>query len=346
MMETLILKKSDLSAFLKAIAEKTELYAPLTHKRIGQFEKIKDNFEAAIKELSHYKNTKISIKDFFFKPCEAMFEVKKGEQLTIEEYPIETKPRAFFGVRACDAKALSILDKVFSWDYLDSSYLAARERSSLIGLGCINPCSTCFCTSLEIEPASAVDVDINFIDLGDRYFVEVKTDKGQNLIQDIKLCTNSMEEDKKLAEQKKKESRDKISRFIDAKRSVRILADNFEDPYWEDVARKCIDCGICTFLCPTCHCFDILDEASRAFSRRCRFYDACSFKNFTKMPVENPREERYRRYRQRIRHKYSYYVENFGVIACVGCGRCIEYCPVNLDITRTLNELPEREAVR
>jgi sulfhydrogenase subunit beta (sulfur reductase) len=110
----------------------------------------------------------------------------------------------------------------------------------------------------------------------------------------------------------------------------------FEDSVWETLAPQCIDCGICTFLCPTCHCFDIQDEGSAVEGERVRLWDACTFYNYTKAHAGQPRPTHYRRYRQRIMHKFRYYPENFGRTLCVGCGRCIEYCPVSIDLRQIL----------
>jgi ferredoxin len=111
---------------------------------------------------------------------------------------------------------------------------------------------------------------------------------------------------------------------------------DFEDPVWETIAQQCVDCGICTFLCPTCHCFDIQDEGSAVKGERVRLWDACMFYNYTKAHAGQPRPQHYRRYRQRIMHKFRYYPENFGRTLCVGCGRCIEHCPASIDLRAVL----------
>ena len=138
----------------------------------------------------------------------------------------------------------------------------------------------------------------------------------------------------------KKAAAEKVTRKIDTQAIAAKLPEAFNDnEFWEKVAAKCVSCGICTFLCPTCYCFDINDEKLGSNGARYRNWDCCSFPLYTQMPMENPRKEKWRRVRQKVSHKYLFYPELFGMIACTGCGRCIRLCPVNWDITQTLNSL-------
>jgi ferredoxin len=135
----------------------------------------------------------------------------------------------------------------------------------------------------------------------------------------------------------------KVTRKVDTKDIGKKLQACFSDrDYWEKVAAKCISCGVCTLLCPTCFCFDICDEMVKGQGARYRGWDSCSFRLYTKMPMENPRKEKWRRVRQKVCHKYEFHPMNFGVVACTGCGRCIRLCPVNWDITQTLSSLRAR----
>jgi len=151
------------------------------------------------------------------------------------------------------------------------------------------------------------------------------------------------EADETKAKKVKESSYRKVTRKIDIEDIKQRLLPAFDNQdYWEKVAAKCLSCGICTFLCPTCYCFDINDELVENKGKRFRSWDSCAFPIYTKMPMENPREEKWRRVRQRVYHKYEFYPMNFSVIACTGCGRCIRHCPVNWDITQTLNNLPAK----
>jgi len=149
--------------------------------------------------------------------------------------------------------------------------------------------------------------------------------------------------DEARAKEAKETAYNKVTRKIDTEGIKEKLLPAFDNQgYWEKIAAKCISCGICTFLCPTCYCFDINDELVRDHGARFRNWDSCAFPIYTKMPMENPREEKWQRVRQKVCHKYEFYPMLFDVTACTGCGRCIRLCPVSWDITQTLDSLPAK----
>jgi len=231
----------------------------------------------------------------------------------------------------------------FNDPYQDPYYLSKRSNTVLIGLGCTNPYDSCFCTSLGISPGEPTDVDLMLTDIGGEFLVEEVSDAGKQLIAKTSGLAEATEAENTRANEVKEASFSKVTRSIDTKDIGSKLLACFEDEdYWERVAAKCISCGICTLLCPTCYCFDISDELVKQRGTRFRCWDSCAFPLYTKMPMENPREEKWRRVRQKVCHKYEFYPMNFGVIACTGCGRCIRLCPVNWDITQTLNSLPAK----
>ncbi|MBI2869089.1 MAG: 4Fe-4S dicluster domain-containing protein, partial [Chloroflexi bacterium] len=205
------------------------------------------------------------------------------------------------------------------------------------------PYDSCFCTSLGLEPGFSPDVDIMLADAGDAYLVEPVTEQGASLLADLEKAGP---DDATRLKDIRQTARRLVSRELETGDiSDRVLG-VFEDrSFWEKAAAKCLSCGVCTFLCPTCYCFDITDKRSGASGARSRRWDSCAFPEYTRMPAENPREEKWRRVRQRVGHKYVFYPRLFGDIACTGCGRCIRACPVNLDITRLLAGLPARAAV-
>jgi ferredoxin len=252
--------------------------------------------------------------------------------------PQET--RVIFGAYPCDVAAFPILDKLFTWDFLDSLYLGARERTIIVSLACETPCETCFCVSLGGSPADIEGTDILLTPLEEAYHVQVVTERGKALIE--KYSTYFGASDPERDQQRRLFEENARSKIIDLMDVMDIHERlDFDDPVWETIAQQCIDCGICTFLCPTCHCFDIQDEGSAggrssSTGERVRLWDACTFYNYTQAHAGQPRPQHYRRYRQRIMHKFRYYPENFGRTLCVGCGRCIEHCPVNIDLRQVL----------
>jgi ferredoxin len=265
----------------------------------------------------------VSLKEFLFPQRERLL----GYQLGIEGATLDASSAptgattVIFGARPCDAMALPIVDEVFSWDYVDSSYVQRRQNTVIVTLACEEPCETCFCPSLT--------------PLGEVYHVQIITDRGKGLVEEYAGLFQESDQSQNRAKARfEEEAVAKITKGVDINGLDKAL--RFDNPVWETLTQQCIDCGICTFLCPTCHCFDILDEGSPDQGERVRLWDACTFYSYTKAHAGQPRPTHYRRYRQRIMHKFRYYVENFGRTLCVGCGRCIQYCPVSIDLTKVL----------
>ena len=333
------IKKKDIGNLLSQWNKEFSVFAPSRETGIVKMAKW-DGEDTSF--LDWYRNTVISPKADFLPNMEEMFGFQKDTEGYHLELPApdETK-RLFFGIRPCDAKALAILDMVFGEGYEDSYYLTRRQNTLLVGLGCTNPCDSCFCTSLGISPAESDDVDLIFIDIGDEFLIEAASDKGKELIAKTKELAESTPGDEGRAREAKETARQKVTRKVNTEDINKRLQSSFEDEgFWKKAAAKCVSCGICTFLCPTCYCFDINDDSANGDGARFRSWDSCSFPAYTKMPMENPREEKWRRVRQKVNHKYLFYPILFDNIACTGCGRCIRLCPVNWDITQTLDSMP------
>ncbi len=294
--------------------------------------------------LDWYRNTVVPPKASFFPPMEKMFGFQKDKEGYHLELPAsDGQKQLIFGIRPCDARALAILDMTFKDAYEDPYYLARRKSAILVGLGCTSPCDSCFCTSLGVKPAESIDVDLMFADIGDEFLIEEVTDKGKGLMGKTNWLEETTQADEARAKEAKEVAYNKITRRVDTEDINKKLLSSFEnEEHWEKVAAKCISCGICTLLCPTCYCFDINDEVVKRGGARFRNWDSCSFPVYTKMPMENPREEKWRRVRQKVCHKYAFYPMLFGTIACTGCGRCIRLCPVNWDIAQVLDRLPAK----
>ena len=294
--------------------------------------------------LDWYRNTVVPPKASFFPPMEEMFSFQKSKDGHHIEPPApDEHKQLIFGIRPCDAKALAILDMTFEDTYEDPYYLSKRRNTVLVGLGCTKPYDSCFCTSLGSSPTDQTNVDLMLTDIGNEFVIEEVSDKGKELIALTTGLEEATEADEARAKEAKEAAYSKVTRKLDTKDIDKQLLASFDDQdYWEKIAAKCISCGVCTFLCPTCYCFDINDELVKEQGTRFRSWDSCGFSVYTKMPMENPRLEKWRRVRQKVCHKYEFYPMNFNVIACTGCGRCIRLCPVNWDITQTLESVPAK----
>ena len=292
--------------------------------------------------LDWYRNTVIPPKANFLLNMEKMFGFGKDDGSYKLELPApEESKQLIFGIRPCDAKAMAIIDMVFRDAYEDTYYLNRRKNTLLIGMGCVNPYDSCFCTSLGFGPMEGGDVDLMLTDIGDAFLIEEVSDQGKELLARTEGVEEATQEDEARGGEARDTANNKVTRKIDTGEIEKRLPLSFDNKeFWEKVAAKCVSCGICTFLCPTCYCFDINDEMVRGDGARFRNWDSCSFSLYTQMPMENPREEKWRRVRQKVHHKYNFYPMLFDIIACTGCGRCIRLCPVNWDITRTLESVP------
>lgn len=286
-------------------------------------------------------NFKIPPKEIFFPRSEKILEYVQDEEVRVREVLPPEEKKILFGVRPCDAKAILLLDKVFDSPYRDPYYLRKRENTIFMGIGCNLPQSTCFCTSLGGSPFSEDGLDLLFTDIGDRFVVKGITGEGQRLLEKYEQFFERAKKsdlDKKLNVEK--EAINKIKPKIALKGIEKRLDGMFEDAFWDRIYQKCLGCAVCTYLCPTCHCFDITDETMDEGAQRFCTWDSCQFALFTlQASGHNPRMSEKERVRQRIMHKFNYFVKNYGEIACVGCGRCIKNCPVNFDIRQILLEL-------
>lgn len=328
-MDKLVLSKDDLQKFIDELLKKDTIYAPVEDNGTVIFNQIKKSNEPNF----NYQNSKFPPKALIFNQTETLFKFKPGPKGDIEPIKIDEK-KIIFGLRPCDAKSLAILDHAFTGDYKDPYFLKRRDNSILIGLACIKPGVNCFCTSLDDSPASSKYVDILFTDIGDKYYVEVITNKGKQIIKNVsKFFKPAKEKDTKNKKEIEKRSINSIKRSQKTEKIVEKLDKIFENKFWKEVADRCIGCGTCTYLCPTCHCFDIQDESTLTKGARIRVWDTCMNPEYTvHASGYNPRPARTNRVRNRVYHKYNYYPKNFDIIACVGCGRCIDLCPVNIDI--------------
>ncbi len=338
-MDSFVLLKKTLPTFIEKLSDEYDVFAPTRKDNIFEYKLISKPSDINL----DFVNSRLPPKSILLQQTETLFKFKPGRKGKILPKEISEDKKIIFAIRPCDAKSFSILDTVFDSDFKDSLYLSKRENSVLIGLSCNNPGVNCFCTSFGDSPTSSKFVDILFTDIGEKFFVETISDKGKKLVEKITdLFEKATEEDKNLKDSAEKEAIDTIKRNMKLEGVVEKLDEIFESQLWHSIAMKCIGCGTCTFLCPTCHCFDMQDEATLKEGARIRVWDSCMYSEYTMHASgHNPRPARMNRVRNRVYHKFSYFPKNSEYTACTGCGRCIEFCPVNIDIIDVIAKVRE-----
>ncbi|MGA1869124.1 MAG: 4Fe-4S dicluster domain-containing protein [bacterium] len=289
-------------------------------------------------------NSPISPKHLFFPQSEVLFSfTRKKNDVIIKGIGNHNKSRILIGIRSCDAAAMTLMDNVFGGDYKDHLFLAFRKKTFVISLACNEPEDLCFCTSVDLSPFSEKGSDILLCDIGDgKFFAHIITEAAEEFYLQFKdKFLEPTQNDIQERERRCERALGKLTQYFPVKDIKAWLDNNFDSPLWKILAPECIGCGTCTFLCPTCHCFDIVDESQAYMGERRKNWDSCAFEHFTQMQAHQPRPFQWQRFRQRIMHKLKYFVDRFSEVACVGCGRCRAKCPVNIDIIDVIRRIEQ-----
>ena len=257
-------------------------------------------------------------------------------ELKVQE-PAEPTPTVVFGLLGCDAGGVSTFDPIYGGErFPDKYYLKRREATILIARACNDILSTCFCRWVGGDPADRKHADILATELTDGWLLEPLTDRASSVLGSA-LLKDARETQAENAETLHNTARDAMGEAPDLNGVDTALLARFEDQdFWWRHSSGCIACGACTYLCPTCHCFTITDEAAGQGGIRLRAWDTCMAALYTlEASGHNPRTQKAARLRNRVGHKFSYFLRNNkGTISCCGCGRCIKSCPSSVDIRR------------
>ena len=333
------LSLNKLNDLFAAVAEKQALYLPVDNKA-GQAEF--RTWEQGV-EMSRALNTTRSAKDFFFPQTENMMEFKvEGKKIELIDTRSETEDFVVFGVRACDARSFTILDKVFLVDPVDTYYANRRAHGTIVTLACTRPTETCFCSAFDIDPANP-EGDIAAWMTETELYLKALTEKGTALLDSVADLLEDAEET--AVDAQKKAIGEIMAKLplqnlpLDAFKPEKML-EFFDSPKWKTLSESCLGCGTCTFVCPTCQCYDIKDFDTGHGVKRFRCWDSCMYSDFTKMAHGNSRLSQVERFRQRFMHKLVYFpANNNGEFGCVGCGRCLSKCPISMNIVKVMKTL-------
>jgi ferredoxin len=283
-----------------------------------------------------------SWKKYLFPPRQTLLKVEKnnGSFTVIDDH--EPAPRyAFIGVRGCELQAIHIQDRIFlGGDYQNPHYKARRQQVFVLAVNCTEPGGTCFCASMGSGPQVGQGFDLALTELDDIFIVEVGSEVGATMMRETQWRPAGAFELQQardaLATAKKN-----MGRQLDTSDLPNLLYQNLEHPHWREVADRCLSCANCTMVCPTCFCNDVLDvsDLSGTHLERVRVWDSCFSIEFSHVHGGNIRPHVSSRYRQWLTHKFASWIDQFGVIGCVGCGRCITWCPAGIDITEEINAI-------
>jgi len=338
-----VLTQAQLNDWLDRLAMEVRLVAPvdvegkLLYRPVGGSEQ--DHASDAI--AWGFERTAMSPKTWLFPGTEPILIIEQGTEISLQETPAP-EPTIVFGVRPCDARGALAIDALFlNKEPSDGQYARHREATTLVGLACSQMWSSCFCTVVGGAPNSTEGLDILLTELkgegnGTAYAVQVITQKGAELAESMRGEERSIS----LPEPEMKEK-------LPSLRDSDAWETQFDQVYWQRLADRCLGCRVCTFVCPTCRCFDVRDEVvahspgKRVFERL-RAWDACTVSAYRRIAGgHNPRPTQSSRLRNRFYCKFMYYPEDFGPLGCVGCGRCVDACPVGIDILEVIADVAQ-----
>ena len=343
-MKAVILLPDQMDNWFQALSSEHQIFAPVkddNNSAVTVWSKIKGWSELSLADGPPTS----SIKPFFFPQPETLFTFSAKwsdpEAFRLKEPKAVQIPTVLAGVRPCDSRSVMLN----SLPYKEDPYFQERmEAISIIGLTCTHQCSTCFCRWVGGSPLSTECMDVALYPLknGSGYIAEPITPKGEKLLEHAPEARPLNDEETRFLKKLKENEEAERAKIPEASHNLKEkdLMLLYEAPFWHNVAETCINCGACTFLCPTCYCFDIQDETIHGKGRRIRYWDSCMFPLFTlHASGHNPRGQKFQRVRNRFMHKLKYFPDKFGPISCVGCGRCIKECPVNIDIREVIREM-------
>ena len=328
--------KENLYALFQKIAEDNALYVPVNNGNQVNFANWTEDAQVNLDALKTVK----SPKDAFFPQSENLYTCyKDGKKITIEPEELVNQNFVVFGMKACDVKGVEVLDKVFLADPVDTFYAARRAHGTIVAMACHEPEETCFCKVFGIDCANPVADVATWMVEGELYW-KALTEKGEALTAAVASLLTDADEAK--VEEEKKAIHAIVEKLPYSNLSLEgwngdALTEKFDSPVWEELYKPCLACGTCTFVCPTCQCYDIKDYDTGHGVKRYRCWDSCMYSDFTMMAHGNNRTSQMQRFRQRFMHKLVYFpANNDGMYSCVGCGRCVEKCPSSLNIVKVI----------
>ena len=336
-----VMDKSRLPDLVAGLRADFEVIGPVAKGEKFVFATLQDPADLRL----DYDTTLLPPKKFFVPPAESLmrFETEENEVLSAD---VPSSPRVMFGLHPCDINALMLMDNVFLGEYEDPYYKARRDTTLLVGVNC-TPSATCFCSSWGTDEVHW-GFDIFLSDLGDRYFVSVRSVKGAELLDRFVDTLPITEQDTADLQRVTAEFKDAFPRELDTAQLPLLLDAKFDDAIWDELGDRCLSCGACSMVCPTCYCFDVRDRLTvdGQSGERVRVWDSCMFSEFAEVAHgHNFRSSNASRVKYRYYHKQWGYLSKFERVLCVGCGRCERACKAGIS-PRVVVDALQRGAAR
>lgn len=343
------ISKIDIKDFLRELSDEWDIYIP--QNKFGgdvwfeSLPKSGKDFEDALMEMTlEDVDMVISSKEVFFPQLEPLFDFNEGKITEI----VESSPKFLLGVKSCDLQGILFVDDFFSRNVRDFYYGNRIKERFIVTIGCLQPPrpDTCFCTSTHTGPFAEKGYDLQFVDTGDEYLVEVGSEKGKEFLEKFNTFFIDAPDTADLSiEQIKSKASASIRLKVDFEEALSLMRkDNVPEEVYRRIGERCIYCGGCLYVCPTCTCFNVFDDARGEQGTRFRNWDACVFSGYTREASgHNPRQDKWLRTSRRYEHKLKNDCEISGMSGCVGCGRCLSSCPVNIGMSSFIREIMEEK---
>ena len=327
------LEKQNLAKAAALLAQDSTVFVPAEVNGVKKFIPWREGVEPCLEG----ENAKLPPKDILFPRTQCVYTYHRGEDASITAPP-QDRPTVIFGLRPCDARSILCMDKAFlEQGFTDSLYQQRRENTVLIALSCPQAGENCFCDSMGVDPNQAPEADLLLWGQGEHYGVKAQSGKGETVLAAwAGLLTQGDVPSGNTACVRSVPMSDTLAQH---------LTGQFESEIWREVSRPCLGCGTCTYVCPTCYCFDIGMDNHGSDGTEFRCWDSCMFSDYNRIAGGyTPRPTKKERLRNRFLHKLSYFHQRTGMNLCVGCGRCVSACPSRIDITEIIDRMAEVSA--
>ena len=335
-MKELFVSKKDFEEFLNFCCRDATILGPRRDEQgVIRFCPASSVSELVLEDAAR---SNMSAKQAVLAQTEVLFFFENGDDGPSLSDVVEKDRIVVVGLRPCDARGIWELDRVFSENIDEGLYAKRRKNVALIGLSCIKPDVTCFCSSVGGSPGGQQGLDLLLSKVDDGFVVSICSDVGEKLVSDASMLSEAPKEALEKRDETLKNAEESMKKSVKTQGVEKHLESVFNSSYWEQISESCIGCGVCTFVCPTCYCFDMQDESDRRGGVRLRIWDSCMYPEYTAHASGyNPRPDRLHRLRNRVFHKFVWMKKEYDFFGCTGCGRCVRLCPVNIDIVELVN---------